>query len=246
MALPSIVTPRYTLEQPSTGKQISFRPFLVKEEKILLMALETGEPAEAIQATKQVIANCCEGLEDIDNLPMFDVEYILLQLRSKSVGEVAEPVVKCSKCDGDIKLKIDLSKVGVTRTKKHTTKIQITDQVGLIMKYPTYATLQLTKGDESVTATETLDLMLSCIEFIYDDKQQHKASEQTATELHEFIDHLTQAHFAKIQEFFDSMPRLEHTVSYTCNNKVRTGDTTSEKCGHKGKVVISNLQDFFG
>ncbi len=246
MALPSIVTPRYTLEQPSTGKQISFRPFLVKEEKILLMALETEEPAEAIQATKQVITNCCDGLEDIDSIPMFDIEYILLQLRSKSVGEVAEPVIKCSKCGEDIKLKIDLSKVGVTRNKKHTTKIQITDTVGLIMKYPTYATLQSTQGAENFTATETIDLMLSCIEFIYDDKQQHKASEQTSTELHEFIDNLTQAHFAKIQEFFDTMPRLEHTVSYTCSNKVRTGELTSEKCGHKGKVVISNLQDFFG
>lgn len=246
MALPLIVTPRYTLEQPSSGKQISFRPFLVKEEKILLMALETEDSAEAIQATKQVIANCCDGLDDIDNLPMFDIEYILLQLRSKSVGEIAEPVIKCSKCEAEIKLKIDLSKVRVTRNKKHTNKIQITDTVGLIMKYPTYATLQNAQGIENLTATETLDVMLSCIEFIYDDKQQHKASEQTSAELHEFIDHLSQVHFAKIQEFFDTMPRLEHTVSYTCTNKVRTGDTTSEKCGHKGKVVISNLQDFFG
>ncbi len=246
MALPTIVTPRYTLEQPSTGKQISFRPFLVKEEKILLMALESDDTSEAIRATKQVIANCCDDLDNIDDLPMFDIEYILLQLRSKSVGEVAEPVIKCSKCDGDIKLKIDLSKVAVIKDKKHTTKVQITNTVGLIMKYPTYATLQNTEGAENLTATATLDLMLSCIEFIYDDKQQHKASEQTSTELHAFIDHLTQAHFAKIQEFFETMPRLEHTVSYTCTNKVRTGDTTSEKCGHKGKVVINNLQDFFG
>lgn len=245
MALPSITTPRYTLEQPSTGKQITFRPFLVKEEKILLMALESDDSMEAVIATKQVIENCCENIDDIDSLPMFDIEYILLQLRSKSVGEVAEPVIKCPDCDGDIKLKIDLSKVGVTKDKNHTTKIPITDTLGLVMKYPTYSLLQATKGSEEFTASETLQLMLTCIDYIYDDKQQYKASEQTPEELNAFVEQMTQAHFAKIQEFFSTMPRLEHTVSYTCTNKVRTGDNTSKKCGCKGKLVLENLQDFF-
>lgn len=245
MALPSIATPHYTLEQPSTGNQITFRPFLVKEEKILLMALESEDPLEAIRATKQVIQNCCEGLPDFDNLPMFDIEYILLQLRSKSVGEVAEPVIKCPSCEGNITLKIDLSKVSVTKNKKHTKKIQITDTVGLIMKYPTYAMLEGAQGIENLTGTQTIDLMLSCIDSIYDGDQNYKTSEQTSEELHRFIDQLTQAHFVKIQQFFDTMPQLEHSVSYTCTNKIRTGDTTSEKCGHKAKVVISNLQDFF-
>ena len=246
MTLPSITTPRYTLEQPSTGKQITFRPFLVKEEKILLMALEANDTLEAIRATRQVIANCCEGLDNIDDLPMFDIEYILLQLRSKSVGEVSEPHIKCPVCDGDIKMKLDLSKVGVQKTKGHTTRIPLTDNVGVVMKYPTYAMLQAAKDAENFTTAETLDLMLGCIDFIYDGEQNHKASEQTREELHAFVDQLTQVHFAKIQEFFDTMPKLEHTISYTCSNKVRTGDTTSEKCGHKGKLVISNLSDFFG
>lgn len=245
MALPTITTPRYTLELPSTGKQITFRPFLVREEKILLMALESDDTMEAVKATKQVIENCCEGLDDIDNVPMFDIEYILLQLRSKSVGELAEPVIKCPDCDGDIKLKIDLSKVGIIKDKTHTTKIPITDTIGLVMKYPTYSLLQDAKGAADLTTTETMDLMLSCIDYIYDGEQSYKASEQTTKELNEFVDQMTQAHFAKIQEFFGTMPRLEHTVAYTCTNKVRTGDTTSKKCGYKGKLVLGNLQDFF-
>jgi hypothetical protein len=176
---------------------------------------------------------------------MFDIEYILLQLRSKSVGEVSEPVIKCPKCEGDIKLKIDLSKVNVIKDKNHTNKIPITSTIGLVMKYPTYSLLQTTKGTENFTASQTLALMLTCIEYIYDDKQQYKASEQTSEELNAFVEQMTQAHFTKIQEFFNTMPRLEHTVPYTCTSKVRTGDTESEKCGYKGKLVIGNLQDFF-
>ncbi len=244
MVLPSITTPRYTLEQPSTGKQISYRPFLVREEKILLMALESDDAFEAIQATKQVIANCCD-LEDIDSMPMFDIEYILLQLRSKSVGEIAEPAIACPECGGTIKLKLDLSKVKVQKTKDHTSKIQLTSTVGLVMKYPTYAMLQSAKGAENFTSVETMDLMLDCIDFIYDGDQNHKASDQTKEELHAFIDQLTQAHFAKIQDFFDTMPKLEHTMSYTCANKVEDAGEQS-KCGYKGKLVISTLQDFFG
>jgi len=246
MTLPSITTPRYTLEQPSTGKQITFRPFLVKEEKILLMALESDDSSEAINATKQVIENCCEGLGDLDNLPMFDIEYILLQLRAKSVGEVSEPSIACPECGGNIKLKLDLSKVKVQKNKDHSTRIPLTSTVGVVMKYPTYSMLKSAKGAEEFTTTETLDLMLDCIDFIYDEDQNHKASEQTREDLHAFVDQLTQAHFAKIQDFFDTMPKLEHTMAYTCSNKVRTDDTESKKCGHKGKLVISTLQDFFG
>jgi len=245
MTLPLITTPRYTLEQPSTGKQISFRPFLVREEKILLMALESDDAFEAVEATKQVIANCCDELDDIDALPMFDIEYILLQLRSKSVGEISEPSIACPKCGGSIKLKLDLSKVKVQKTKDHSTKIQLTQTVGLVMKYPTYAMLKSAKGAENFTANETLDLMLECIDFIFDGEQNHKASEQTKEELHAFLDQLTQAHFAKIQDFFDTMPKLEHTMAYTCPNKVEDDDGEKSKCGHKGKLVISTLQDFF-
>jgi len=245
MALPSITTPRYTLEQPSTGKQITYRPFLVKEEKILLMALESDDAFEAIEATKQVIANCCD-LENIDTMPMFDIEYILLQLRSKSVGEIAEPSIACPECGGTIKLKLDLSKVKVQKTKGHETRIQLTPTVGLVMKYPTYAMLRAAKGAENFNSTETLDLMLDCIDFIFDGDQNHKASEQTKEELHAFVDQLTQAHFAKIQDFFDTMPKLEHTMAYTCSNKVEKDEGEMYKCGHKGKLVISTLQDFFG
>lgn len=245
MSLPTIVTPRYSFELPSTGKQISFRPFLVKEEKILLMALESNDPLEAVRATKKAIENCCEGIDDVDTLPVFDIEFILLQLRAKSVGEVVEPTIKCPACGGNITLKIDLTKVKVQRTPGHNNKIPLTNTIGLIMKYPNYEMLQGAKVSEKPTAIETLSLMLKCIDFIYDDKQQYKVSEQSSEELQVFVDQLTQAHFVKIQEFFSTMPRVEHIVSYTCDDKAKKEGESKEPCGHKATLVLGNLQDFF-
>ena len=250
MALPTIVTPTYTLEQPSTGKQIPFRPFLVKEEKLLLMASETDDEGdaqkEAVQAIRQVITNCCEGLDDIDDLPLFDLEYIFLQLRAKSVGEVVEPVITCPTCAADIKLKIDLTKVKVTKPKEPKFDIRLTDDIGIKMKYPSFQVFQSRLAGRDFSMEQLFDVLIDCIECIYTSEEMHTPKDYTRKELSDFLDSLTQEQFRKIQAFFDSIPRVEHKVKYTCKNKVRSGDTTSDACGHKGEIVLSTVNDFFG
>ena len=250
MALPLIVTPQYTLEQPSTGKQITYRPFLVKEEKLLLMAAEIEDEREsqreAIKAIKQVIENCCDELDDIDSLPLFDLEYIFLQLRAKSVGEVVEPTISCPDCGSPIKLKIDLSKVKVTKPATTKFDIRLTDTIGVKMKYPSFEVFQSRLLGKDFSLEQVFDVMIDCIECIYTADEVHSLKDYTREEATEFLDSLTQDQFNKIQEFFENIPRVEHKVKYTCKHKVRTGDTTSEACGHKGEIVLNTVNDFFG
>ena len=250
MPLPIIATPTYTLEQPSTGKQISFRPFLVKEEKLLLMATEIEDENEAaheaVKAIKQIIENCCEGLDNIDDLPLFDLEYIFLQLRAKSVGEVVEPEIICSECEGRIKLKIDVSKIKVTKPEGHKFDMKITDEVGVKMKYPSFDLFQRRMVGSEFTVDQLFDILIDCIECIYTEEEVHKIDDYSRAEVITFLESLSQEQFKKLQDFFETIPRVEHVAKYTCKNKVRTGDTTSERCGHKGEVVLSTLNDFFG
>lgn len=243
MTLPTIATPQYSLVQPSTGKQISYRPFLVKEEKILLIAAESNETSEFIHAIKQVIASCCTGLDNIDQLPLFDLEYIFLQLRAKSMGEMSEPMISCPQCDQPIKLKIDVSKVKVTKPKDHSLDIRLSEEVGVKMRYPSFELFSSSLLGEDWTVEQAFNAIIGCIDVIYDKDQQHKVSENTRENVAAFVDNLPQECFAKLQGFFDTMPRLEHTVSYTCKNKVP--DNESVTCGHSGKIVLSGVNDFF-
>lgn len=250
MTLPIIATPTYTMIQPSTGKQISFRPFLVKEEKILLMAAEEDDPKEAqresVKAIKEVIQNCCTGLDSIDNLPLFDLEYIFLQLRSKSVGEIVRPEIKCTECGETIKLKIDLSKVQVIKPEGHKFDIRIDENVRVKMRYPSFAVFETRlAGGEDISIEKMFDVLIDCIESIYTDEEIFSSKDYTRQDMMNFLDSLTQEQFQKIQDFFETSPRLEHTAKYTCKNKVRTGDTTSKTCGHKGQIVLNTVLDFF-
>ena len=253
MNLPTIVTPEYSLVQPSTGKSISYRPFLVKEEKILLMALEAAKSddeaenrEEILKAIKTIITNCCNGLDSVDDLPLFDLEYIFLQLRARSVGEVVEPEIACPKCGETIKLKVDISKVKVVTSKDHTFDIRIDEKVGVIMKYPGVSLFQRRLLGDELAVEDLFEVLIDCMESIYDDEKVYKLKDVDRKQIHEFLDSLSQKQFAKLQNFFETTPRLEHTVNYTCKNKVRTGDTASENCGHKGKVVLNTVNDFFG
>lgn len=250
MPLPIIATPTYTLDLPSTGKQISFRPFLVKEEKLLLMAAQSDNEAEAteegVKAIKQIILNCCEGLGDINELPLFDLEYIFLQLRARSVGEIVEPLVTCSKCKQPIKLKIDVSKITVTKPKGHKTDIRLTDKVGVKMQYPSFDIFQRRVSNEDFDVEQLFDILIDCIECIYTEEEVHKVSDYTREEISEFLESLSQDQFQKIQDFFDTIPRVEHTVKFTCKYKVPTGEGTTTTCGNKGEITLSSINDFFG
>ena len=232
MALPKINTPFYELTLPSSGETVKYRPFLVKEEKILLMAMEGGKQKEISNALRQIITNCTDGAVQVDKIPMFDVVYIFLQLRIKSVEDVANVNLKCGKCGaGEVAAKIDLTKVQVEFTEeKQEFKVQLTSDIGLTLKYPT---LDMVGTDEDLeTAEQMFDLICRCVESIYDEEQVYNDFSQK--EVNEFLEELPQEHFKKISTFFENMPKLKHTVKFTCPD-----------CKKKNSYTLSGLQDFF-
>jgi len=233
MPLPVINAPHYELRIPSTGQFIQYRPFLVKEEKILLMANEGEEPAEMVRAMKQIIGNCLQDDYNTDNMPLFDVEYIFLKLRSKSVNEISEIGFKCPTCNLVNKIEINLSEVEVTTNDDHTNKVELTDEIGLIMKYPQLDSINISDL-ESADVDTMFNVVSSCIDSIYQGEEIHDSNDYTKDEIAEFINNLTQQQFQKVQEFFDTMPKLSHTVPYDCS-----------KCDYNEPLIIEGLQNFF-
>ena len=237
MALPKLNTPTYELEIPSTDEKIQYRPFLVKEEKILMMALETKDNAQIVNAVKDIVNECTFNKVNISTMPMFDTEYIFLQIRSKSVGEVSKLKLLCpddKKTYADVEL--DLNEVKVQVEDNHTNKIELTDDMGIIMTYPSIDSFSDT-GIQEINATNMLEVIGSCILQIYENKGEkvYEAKDQTKKELTEFIEQLNTKQFQDVQKFFDTMPRLKHTIKIK-NPKTKK---TSE-------VTLSGLNDFFG
>ena len=214
MALPKLTTPTYELEIPSSDEKISYRPFLVKEEKILLMAMESNKNEEVIQAVKDIVSSCTFGKVNLGKMPMFDVEYIFLQIRSKSVGEVSKLKLLCpddKKTYADVEINLD--DVTVQVDEGHTNKIELTDDMGMIMTYPTIDSFSK-HGITTISSKNMLDVISTCVLQIYEKKGEviHEAADQTKKELNEFIEQLNTGQFRKLQKFFDTMPRLRHTV----------------------------------
>ena len=236
MALPILTTPTYELEVPSTEEKIKYRPFLVKEEKILLIALESNENLDIVQAVKTIVDDCTFNKLDLGNLPMFDVEYIFLQIRAKSVGEVSKLKILCQDdMETYTDYEINLTDIEVEVIEGHTNKIELTDKMGIIMKYPTIDSFQST-GITSISSSNMLDVISSCILQIYDKKGEevHYAKDQTAKELIDFIEQLSSQQFKDLQKFFDTMPRLKHTIMVE-NPKTKV----------KNKIELNGLNDFF-
>ena len=243
MALPTIAVPKYKLTIPSTEKEVSFRPFLVKEEKILLIAMESEKEEEMTTAIKEIIQNCIYEELDIENMPMFDVEYIFLKLRSKSKGEIADLTFECGKCGAKIPVQVDLSKIEVTRTEGHDTKIPLSDDVGIIMKYPTMAVQKQINQDGS--QVENIFTTVSfCIDSIWDKEQVYSTKDHTAEELNEFLESLPDDSFTKIQKFFDTVPVLKHKMEVKCLEKNGKAKKAS-MCGWKATKTLEGLGSFF-
>ena len=236
MALPKINTPTYELVVPSTDEKIEYRPFLVKEEKILLIAMESGKQKDIITAIKQIVTACTFGKLKIGRMPMFDVEYLFLNIRAKSVGEISElkliaPDDKKTKVD----VEVDLSTIQVQEEEGHTNKIELTDEMGIYMQYPTVDTF----GDSGITdinASNMLDVITACIAQIYDKKGEEvfEAKDQTKKELIEFVEQLNSKQFQDVQNFFDTAPKLKHEITIK-----------NPKTKEESKVVLSGLSDFF-
>ena len=237
MALPKLTTPTYELEIPSTDEKIKYRPFLVKEEKILMMAMESKSSADITQAVKDIVMECTFNKVDISNMPMFDVEYIFLNIRSKSVGEVSKLKILCQddgKTYADVEL--DLNEVKVQVGDDHTNKIELTEDMGLIMKYPTIDSFSET-GIRDINPSNMLDVISSCILQIYEEegKKTYDPKDQTKKELTEFIEQLNTKQFREVQKFFDTMPKLKHEI------KIKNPKTKKES-----KITLTGLNDFFG
>ena len=237
MALPILTTPTYELEVPSTATKIKYRPFLVKEEKILLMAMESDDNNQVIQAVKTIVSECTYNKVDLGNSPMFDIEYIFLQIRAKSAGEVSNLKLLC-KDDGKTyaDVEVNLTEIEVQVTEEHTNKIELTDEMGMIMTYPTIDSFMNT-GINKIDSSNMLEVIATCILQIYDKKGEEvfEAKDQTKKELNDFIEQLTSHQFQEVQKFFDTMPKLQHVV------KVKNPETNVVN-----EVLLSGLNDFFG
>ena len=236
MALPKLNTPTYELEIPSSDEKIKYRPFLVKEEKILLMAMESKDNTQIINAVKDIVSSCTFEKVDVKAMPMFDMEYIFLNIRAKSVGEISKLRILCPD-DGKTyaQIELDLTKVEVQVGDDHTNKIELTDDTGIIMTYPTIDSF-LESGVETINANNMLDVIGTCILQIYEEKGEkvYEAKDQTKKELTEFIESMNSKQFKQVQLFFDTMPKLTHTL------KVKNPKTKKES-----NVKLSGLNDFF-
>lgn len=245
MALPKIDVPTYETTLTSTGKTIRFRPFLVKEQKLFLMAAQSEDVKEVVSTIKQIITNCVIGEFDVDSLPTFDLEHVFLQLRARSVGEIVNLKYTCNnsvkdesgeekKCGNVVDLEFNILDIKPQKEKNHTNKIQLTEKLGIVMKYPNFGMLDKidTKASD---VNQLLDIITSCIDFIYDSDQIYYAKDTTKQELVEFLENLNQADLEKIQNFFDTLPKLKKNVHFKC-----------KKCGYEEDMNIEGIQSFFG
>ena len=239
MPLPKIATPTYELELPSTGKSIKYRPFLVKEEKGLVIALEREDTKQITNAIKAVLKNCVltKGIK-VENLPTFDIEFLFLNIRGKSVGEEIEVNIVCPD-DGEtnVPVFIDLDSIQVNKDDDHTNQIKLDDDLMMEMKYPSL--YQFIKNnfdfDEKNAMDQSFDLIATCIDKIYNEDEVWATADCTKKEVKEFLESMNSSQFKEIEKFFETMPKLKHTIEVTNpNTKV-----TSE-------VVLEGLASFFG
>lgn len=235
MALPKQSAPIYNTVVPSTEEKIKFRPFLVKEEKSLLLAQQSEDVNVMIDTIKEVLKDCVHSNIDVNKLAIFDIEYIISQIRAKSVGEVSELIFPCDVCDDPkarVKIEFDLTKLKVTKNPNHNKKISLFDNVGVVMRYPTINSVKkLNNSDMSID--ELFSLIVDSIEYVYDGNEIYYTKEQTTEEVIEFINNLTQEQFGKIQEFYETMPKLRQEVSYTC-----------PLCGRNHNKYLEGIESF--
>jgi hypothetical protein len=241
MALPKLDVPIYDLKLPSNNKKVSYRPFLVKEEKILLMAMEGEDEGEITTAIKQIINNCIvsKGIE-VEKLPLFDIEYLLLNLRGRSMGDIVKTNYTRKSCPEEnckpVEIEIDVSTVKVHKDKTHNPKIQLDDKIGIIMKYPDIE--MMTKYGGMVIKEKTEDafeLIIKCIESVYDEDTVYSKSDYTPDEIKEFVEGFTQDQFKRVEHFFNTLPKMYKDVEFNC-----------ERCGYKEEMRLEGLASFFG
>ena len=241
MPLPTITTPTYELNLPSTGKKIKYRPFLVKEEKILILALETRDQNQITNAVKDVLKKCVitRGIK-IDDLPTFDIEYLFLNIRAKSIGEDINMIVTCPddrKTEVDVTVYVD--EIKVIKSKEHVKDISLDKDMTLRMKYPSLnqfiETNFDTEEESQTTVDKTFQLIADCMDTVYTKEDAWESKDYSPNERLEFIEQLSSKQFKQVERFFATMPKLSHTIEVTNPNTKK-----------KSKIVLEGLSDFFG
>jgi hypothetical protein len=238
MPLPKISTPTYELELPSTGQSIEYRPFLVREEKLLVIAMESEDTKQITNAIKTVIKSCIQTKNiKVETLPTFDIEFLFLNIRGKSVGEDIEVNIICpDDNETTVPVKINLDEIQVQKNEEHTNKIKLDKSVMMEMKYPSLD--QFIKNNFDLSASNTMDqsfeLIASCIDKIYTEDEVWATGDVTKKELIEFLDQMNSTQFKEIEKFFETMPKLSHTIK-----------VTNPKTEVESEVVLEGLSSFF-
>jgi hypothetical protein len=235
MALPKIDVPVFKVKLPITKKTISCRPFLVKEEKILLMAKESDDNSDdSVNAIRQVVNNCIlDDNIDVDTLPLIDLEFVLLKIRAKSMGEIVTSNYRHGECKKPTKINIDLNTVEVVIDPKNKTKIKINDTIGVIMKYPTI-NLMAKMSETEKNPDKIFEIIVKCIDSIFDADDVYSPTDYTNEELNEFLLGMTQKQFEAIEEFFSTLPKLQKKIEFEC-----------VECGYKEDLTLEGLSSFF-
>jgi hypothetical protein len=239
MPLPKINTPTYDLTLPSTGKKIKYRPFLVREEKILIMAMESEDMTEITNAIVQILSDCIISKDvKVESLATFDIEYLFLNVRSKSVGETVDVNITCPD-DGEtqVEMSIDIDSIKVQKNRGHKNIIKLDDELSLKLKYPSLEQFVENNFETTEGASEigqSLSMITSCVEMIYNSEESWEASEYSKKEMDEFIEQLNTKQFKQIEKFFTTMPKLSHTIA-----------VKNPKTGVESEIVLEGLASFF-
>lgn len=244
MALPKISFPIFEITLPLSKKTIKYRPFLVKEEKLLLIAQEANDETTIINTIKQIVTNCCLDKIDVNKMPILDLEFFFLNLRARSVGEIIELQYKCNnnitddsgnvkKCNHINPLSINLFDIKPEISAEHSNKIDLGNDLGIVMTYPNFHII--TNNTKGPGIEIIMSIIANCVEYIYDKDDIYYAKDVNKKEIEEFIESLSRDQFAKIQHFFETIPKLNKTVEFVC-----------KKCGYTENIVVEGLQSFFG
>lgn len=225
----------YEMTVPSTDAKVKFRSFTIREEKLLLIAQQSEDPKVMVQTLKEIVEACTEGKLDVNTLAIFDLEYIMTKIRSKSVGETIRLQFQCDENaeHEPIVLDLDVSKIEVKKFPGHSKTISLFGNVGITMRYPDIEMLEVLSTMEEVPNL-VFGIIYDCIESIYDDQEVFLAKDQTQADLVQFVDGLTKEQFKKIEEFFETMPKFEHVIEYKCAT-----------CGHEHRKKIEGISNFF-
>lgn len=236
--LPKIDVPIYDLQLLSLKDKVRYRPFTVKEEKLFLMAGESNDKETVLSTIKQVANNCLIDKVNIDNLPTFDLEYLFINLRAKSVGEEVSLKFKCNnqidgkKCNHIVPIDVNITEIVPNSEKKQNNKIEISEKLGIVLKYPSVKNVE--KHSTKNESEALFEIMIDCIDYIYDNDEIFYSKDTSRKELEEFIDSLQTKHLEKIKDFFESIPKIKKDLEFTCN-----------KCGYAEQVTVEGIESFF-